>query len=209
MMAADLVTTAGTSFGHGAVEALVEERFGPEDERTNARLDRLVKIGGRCRYCSGAVSDAALALHPEVCSARPCLLRARNERFVSELVKELEPPKPRREQLTEAGFQVAAPAEPDDPELEDEDEEEAMPANGEPERKLCTKCGTKPLRSDNKSGICSGCRAPWKKGGATSSNGKQHAVRPPPRTPRAEVPLTRTRSATTTSQPASRRRACA
>ena len=32
------------------------------------------------------------------------------------------------------------------------------PTMSDGERRLCTRCGTKPLRKDNKSGICSACR---------------------------------------------------
>jgi hypothetical protein len=75
-MMTTLITTAGTSFGQGAVEALVEDRFAEEDARTKARLDRAVKVLGRCRYCGAHLRDRTLVRSPGVCGRRPCKRRA-------------------------------------------------------------------------------------------------------------------------------------
>ncbi len=54
-----------------------------------------------------------------------------------------------------------------------------MPESEATDRKVCTKCGTQQLRSDNKSGICASCRKPWKKNGAASAkNDTSHEARP-------------------------------
>ncbi len=226
MTQAILAPTTGTSFGHGAVEARVAARFADEDARTNARLDRLVKVGGRCRYCGATVIDSMLARHPEVCGDKHCLRRARDEGFVSKLLtmqveREAEepPPRPSIDEIAAAvtlrmaeavesrgrpGREVAGPQDeltlavpawaargPEDrpavaahqspgaPTTPPNDEDEIMPENKETEKKLCTKCGTQRLRGDNKSGICSDCRAPWKKNGAAAKNGAAHAVSRP------------------------------
>jgi hypothetical protein len=182
MMAA-LITTAGTSFGQGAVQDLVEERFADDDARTKAWLDRLVKIGGRCRYCGATVGDRMLALHPEVCGSTPCVRRARKEGFVSDLgqvtrptLEAVEPPgRPDREVAGPRGQPaVAAHQSPGAPTTPSDDEDEIMPESEETEKKLCTKCHVKPIRRDNESGICTVCRYPWRKNGATAKNGTSH-----------------------------------
>ena len=193
MMAA-LITTAGTSFGQGAVEALVADRFAEEDARTKARLDRAVKVLGRCRYCGAHLRDRTLVRSPGVCGKKPCKRRAALEPDPVE-----PPPRPSIEEvaaavtlrMTEAvepperpGREVAGPRDrpavaahqspgaPATPPRNDEDE--IMPESEETGKKLCTKCGTTPIRRDNKSGICQGCRKPWKKNGAM--NGATHAA---------------------------------
>ncbi len=207
MTQAILAPTTGTSFGHGAVEARVAARFADEDARTNARLDRLVKVGGRCRYCGATVIDSMLARHPEVCGDKHCLRRARDEGFVSGLLTmqvEREaaepPPRPSINEIAAAvtlhmaeavesrgrpGREVAGPQDrpavaahqsPGAPATPPDDEDEIMPESEETEKKVCTKCGTTPIRRDNKSGICSDCRAPWKKNGAAAKNGATHAA---------------------------------
>jgi hypothetical protein len=69
---------------------------------------------------------------------------------------------------------VAAHQSPGAPATPSDDEDEIMPESEGTEKKLCTKCHVKPIRRDNESGICTVCRYPWRKNGATAKNGTSH-----------------------------------
>lgn len=50
-----------------------------QDAATNARLDYIVKVLGKCRYCGAKLSDNILARTPGVCSQRKCKSAAKRE----------------------------------------------------------------------------------------------------------------------------------
>jgi hypothetical protein len=72
--------TMASGLGVSAAHALVRERYAEEDARTKARLDFIVKVLGRCRYCRGKLQDRQIEKTPGVCGRKPCQRRALEER---------------------------------------------------------------------------------------------------------------------------------
>jgi hypothetical protein len=112
--------------------------------------------------------------------------RARMDEL-NRLIREGQGDRPTRLGLEEAGFVLASDAQTEDAMAE--------------EKRLCSTCNVRPLRGNNRSGICSRCRH------APKSSANDSVDAPPP-TLRTGLPLTRGRSRTRSSRPASRRRAC-
>jgi hypothetical protein len=50
------------------IHARVTDAFAAQDAEVKARLDWLVKVGGKCHGCGATVADAQLEKHPGVCS---------------------------------------------------------------------------------------------------------------------------------------------
>jgi hypothetical protein len=68
-----------TDTNTGGVIASIEERFAAEDAARMAELDRIVKGGGRCRFCKAHLAERSLSKHPGVCGMKACIRLAREE----------------------------------------------------------------------------------------------------------------------------------
>lgn len=142
-----------------------EDRFAAADEERRRQLDQVL-AQERCRYCEVKLSDESLERHPGVCGKPQCQRRARKEAAAAAPTTA----SGEGEEGPTGRAGNAAPSPPPRP----QPKEETMPKD-EKSIRYCKNCKTKPLRSDNESGICSKCRIAPEKGRAAGA-----AAAPPP-----------------------------
>lgn len=176
--------------GH-AIAAVVADRFAARDAARMAEITAAL----RCRYCRAWVHDRVLKTHPGVCGDPECVRRWRRE----------EPQRPARADEAPA---ASAPSAAGLQLVTSVPEETPM----EPAARRCD-CGRqiRTTKDGARHEKCATCRGTSRSAKPKVANGVagDHVridVPPPPRTGPA---LTRARSTTRTSRPASPRPACA